>query len=145
MPSDLSSSELQEHADASLVPPTAERDAEDDEISLLDLLIVLAERKRIILSVTAVFAILAIIVSLILPTRYTATVTLLSPQQGTSMSAALASQLGSMGSMAALAGGSHGHRCTCSSRWALKQSTCCIVRHWSTILVNPMSVQKGKI
>jgi len=40
--------------------------------------------------------------------RYTATVTLLSPQQNTSMGAALASQLGSMGGMAALAGGSLG-------------------------------------
>jgi len=106
MPSDLSSSELQEHANPSAVPSVAERVTDEDEISLLDLLIVLAERKRIILWVTTVFAILAIIVSLILPTRYTATVTLLSPQQGTSMSAALASQLGSMGSMAALAGGS---------------------------------------
>jgi uncharacterized protein involved in exopolysaccharide biosynthesis len=78
----------------------------DDEISLLDLLIVLAERKRIILLVTAVFAIVAIIISLLLPPRYIATVTLLPPQQGSSMGAALASQLGSMGGMAALAGGS---------------------------------------
>jgi uncharacterized protein involved in exopolysaccharide biosynthesis len=108
MPSDLSSSELQEHADASVVPPTAAQVTGDEEISLLDLLIVLAERKRIILSVTAAFAIGAIIVSLLLPPRYTATVTLLPPQQGSSMGAALASQLGSMGGMAALAGGSLG-------------------------------------
>ena len=53
----------------------------DDEISLLDLLIVLAERKRIIFWVTAVFAILAIVISLLLPARYTATVTLMPPQQ----------------------------------------------------------------
>jgi len=106
MPSDLSSSELQEHADASLVPPTPTQVMGDDEISLLDLLIVLAERKRIILLVTAVFAIVAIIISLLLPPRYFATVTLLPPQQGSSMGAALASQLGSMGGMAALAGGS---------------------------------------
>jgi len=106
MPSDLSSSELQEHTDVSLAAPTAGRDAKDDEISLLDLLIVLAERKGIILSVTAAFAIGAIIVSLLLPTRYTATVTVLTPQQSSSMGAALASQLGSMGGMAALAGGS---------------------------------------
>jgi hypothetical protein len=106
MPSDLSSSELQEHADASLVPPTPTQVMGDDEISLLDLLIVLAERKRIILLVTAVFAIVAIIISLLLPPRYIATVTLLPPQQGSSMGAALASQLGSMGGMAALAGGS---------------------------------------
>jgi uncharacterized protein involved in exopolysaccharide biosynthesis len=80
----------------------------DDEISLLDLLIVLAERKRIIFAVTTVFAIGAIVVSLLLPPRYTATVTLLPPQQGSSMGAALASQLGNLGGMAALAGGSLG-------------------------------------
>lgn len=82
--------------------------SEDDGISLLDLLIVLAQHKRVIFGVTAVFAIFAIIISLLLPARYTATVTLLSPQQNTSMGAALASQLGSMGGMAALAGGSLG-------------------------------------
>jgi uncharacterized protein involved in exopolysaccharide biosynthesis len=108
MPSDLSSSELQEHADSPVVPPATAQVTGDDEISLLDLLIVLAERKRIILGITAVFAIGAIIVSLVLPPRYTATVTLLPPQQGSSMGAALASQLGNLGGMAALAGGSLG-------------------------------------
>ncbi len=105
MPSSLSSSELQEHADSSVIPPAAAQGAGDDEISLLDLLIVLAERKQIIFGITALFAIGAIIVSLILPPRYTASVTLLPPQQSSSMGAALASQLGSM---AALAGGGLG-------------------------------------
>ena len=77
---------------------------EEDEISLLDLLIVLAERKWVIFRVTAAFAVLAIVVSLLLPVRYTATVTLLPPQQNSSMGAALASQLGSLGGLAALAG-----------------------------------------
>jgi uncharacterized protein involved in exopolysaccharide biosynthesis len=108
MPSDLSSPELPEHADSSVVPPAAAPVKGDDEISLLDLLIVLAERKRIILGVTGLFAIGAIIVSLLLPPRYTATVTLLPPQQGSSMGSALASQLGNLGGMAALAGGSLG-------------------------------------
>ncbi len=81
---------------------------ENDEISVLDLLIVLADRKRVILWVTAAFAIVAIVVSLLLPKRYTATVTLLPPQQSSSMSTVLASQLGSLGGMAALAGGSLG-------------------------------------
>ncbi len=81
---------------------------EEAEISLLDLMIVLAERKRTILWVTAVFAIAAVVVSLLLPKRYTATVTLLPPQQNTSMGAALASQIGNLGGMAALAGGSLG-------------------------------------
>ena len=100
--------ELNEHADSPPTTPVAGYGAtEDDEISLLDLLIVIAERKRIVLRVTAVFAILAIIVSLLLPKSYTATVTLLPPQEGTSMGA-LASQLGNLGGMAALAGGGLG-------------------------------------
>jgi len=79
---------------------------EDDESSLLDLLIVLAERKRTILWVTVAFLILAVIVSLLLPVRYTAMVTLLPPQQNSSLSAQLAAQLGPMGGVAAsLAGG----------------------------------------
>jgi uncharacterized protein involved in exopolysaccharide biosynthesis len=108
MPSDLSSTEPQEHADSLVVPPDAAQVREDDEISLIDLLIVLAERKRIILGVTAVFAIGAIIVALVLPSRYTATVTLLPTQQNSSMGVTLASQLGNPGGMAALAGGSPG-------------------------------------
>jgi len=81
---------------------------EEEEVSLLDVLIVVAARKRFILLVTAVFAVLAIVLSLVLPVRYTAAVTLLPPQQSTSMASMLTSQLGSMGGVAALAGGSLG-------------------------------------
>lgn len=77
-------------------------------VSLLDLLIIAAERKRMIFGVTLGAAVLALIVSLLLPKNYTATVTLLPPQQNTSMAAAMASQLGGMGGMAALAGGGLG-------------------------------------
>jgi uncharacterized protein involved in exopolysaccharide biosynthesis len=107
MANEIPLTEPNERAD-SLSAPEASVHKESDEISLLDLLIVLAERKRVILTVTAIFAVLAIVISLILPTRYTATVTLLPPQQSSSMGAMLASQLGSMGGMAALAGGSLG-------------------------------------
>ncbi len=82
--------------------------SESDEISLLDIVIVLAERKGTILTVTIVLAILAIVISLVLPKRYTATVTLLTPQQNSSLSAALSSQLGSLSGVAALAGGGLG-------------------------------------
>lgn len=108
MSADSSLSELHEGSGSSAARPTAGRHTEDDEISLLDLLIVLAERKHIILSITAVFALLAIIISLILPNSYTATVTLLPPQQNSSIGAALTSQLGGLGGVAALAGGSLG-------------------------------------
>lgn len=80
----------------------------DQEISLLDLLIVLAERKWLIFKITASLAMVSIIVSFFLPIRYTATVLLLPPQQNSSLSAQLASQLGSLGSMAALAAGGGG-------------------------------------
>ena len=82
--------------------------SDSDEISLLDIAIVLAERKGTILKVTIVFVVLAIVISFVLPKRYTATVTLLTPQQNSSLSAALSSQLGSISSMAALAGGGLG-------------------------------------
>jgi uncharacterized protein involved in exopolysaccharide biosynthesis len=81
-----------------------------DEISLLEMLIVVAVHKRMVLLVTAGFAIIAALVSLILPQRYTATVTMLPPQQASPAGAALASQLGAMGGMAAMASGSFGFR-----------------------------------
>lgn len=88
----------------------ARREKRADEIALIDLLICIAERKRTVLWIICGFVILAIVTSFLLPQRYTATVTLLAPQQNSSMSAAFASQLNNMGSMAALAGGSFGLR-----------------------------------
>jgi tyrosine-protein kinase Etk/Wzc len=109
MPTDVPVSDLQEQLSPSTVPAVAAGiGRRKDEISLLDLLIVLAERKHFILGVTAGFAIAATAVSFLLPRRYTATVTLLPPQQNTSLGAQLASQLGSMGGMAmSLAGGTN--------------------------------------
>src|SRR6185312_5954686 len=82
--------------------------AADDEISLIDLLIVLAQRKRLILWVTGAFALVSAIIALLLPVRYTATVILLPPQQKSSLSEMFASQLGSLGGLSSLAGGSLG-------------------------------------
>ncbi len=79
-----------------------------DEISLIDILTVLAIRKNIILWVTGVVALASIVISLLLPRRYTASVVLLPPQQNSSLGTALATQVGSLGSMAALAGGTLG-------------------------------------
>lgn len=82
---------------------------EDDEVSLLDLLIILARKKWLIFKITAVFGIVALLVSLILPRRFTAVATVLPPQQNSSLSSMLASQLGgSLGSLAVLAGGGSG-------------------------------------
>ncbi len=79
-----------------------------DEITLFELLLVVAERWRTVLMVTAACAIVALVVSFLLPKSYTATVVLLPPQQNSSMASAIASQLGNLGPVAALAGGSLG-------------------------------------
>jgi uncharacterized protein involved in exopolysaccharide biosynthesis len=101
MPTEIPIAESNEQIDsppASRVPGRSE--VQDDQVSLLDLLIVLAQRKRFIFLITAVFAICAAIISLILPPRFTATVTLLPPQQNSTMSGMLASQMGGLASMA---------------------------------------------
>ena len=82
--------------------------SQKDEVLMLDLLIVLAERRKTILAVTVASAILTIFTSFFLPKRYTATVTLMPPQQNSSMASALASQLGNLSGMAAIAGGGLG-------------------------------------
>jgi uncharacterized protein involved in exopolysaccharide biosynthesis len=105
MATEIPVSDLREHIEMLPDDPSATPAGKDDEISLLDLLIVIAERKRVVFWVTAAFAILSIVVSLLLPVRYTATVVLLPPQQNNSLSAQLSSQFGSLGSMAALAAG----------------------------------------
>lgn len=81
---------------------------ENDEISLLDLLILLAERKRLVVYFTAGFAIVSLLVSLIWPKSFTATAVLMPPRQSSSMGSLLTAELGSLGGMAALAGSSLG-------------------------------------
>jgi uncharacterized protein involved in exopolysaccharide biosynthesis len=93
------------------IPPTAFSEPpvqHEDEISLLDLLIVLARHKRLIITMTLAFGGIGVLIALLLPKRYTAMTTVLPPQQNSSMAGALASQLGSLGAMASLAGGSLG-------------------------------------
>ena len=77
----------------------------DEEVSLLDLLIVLAKRRGLILKTTLGLALLGLLLAFVLPSRYTASTTILPPQQASSTGAALMSQLGSLGSVASLAGG----------------------------------------
>lgn len=69
--------------------------AQQNDLSLLDLLIILAANKRRLLTLTAAFALLSIIVSLVLPKKYEATVTLLPPphQENSSMNTTLAGGL----------------------------------------------------
>src|SRR6266581_7132983 len=85
--------------------------SDDDEISLLDLLIVLAKHKRIVLGVPLVAAIGASIISLLQPNIYTGTTRILPPQQSASAASALLSQLGgAVGGLAGVAGGALGIR-----------------------------------
>jgi uncharacterized protein involved in exopolysaccharide biosynthesis len=81
----------------------------EEEISLLDLFIVLVRHRRLILKIVVWTVLVGIILSLILPIRYMATTSILPPQQGASAGSALMAQLSnSLGSVASLAGGSLG-------------------------------------
>src|SRR5260221_7304415 len=83
----------------------------EDEIRLLDLIIVLAKHKRIVLGVPVVVAIGAAIISLVLPNIYTGTTRILPPQQSASATSALLNQLGgAFGGLAGAAGGALGIR-----------------------------------
>lgn len=75
----------------------------EDEISLLDLLIVLAKNKKLILGLPLAAAIVSAIYSLLLPPIYTATTRMLPPQQSQSAASAMLPQLG--GAMGGLASG----------------------------------------
>jgi len=91
--------------------PAGEDTSADDEVSLLDLLIVLAKHKRIVLGVPFVVGIAAAIISLLLPSIYTGTTRILPPQQSASAASALLNQLGgALGGFAGLAGGAVGVR-----------------------------------
>jgi uncharacterized protein involved in exopolysaccharide biosynthesis len=83
----------------------------ETEVSVLDILVLLAGRKRFIVRFVLGAAVLATVVSFLLPVRYEAKIVLLPPQQNSSMGSALSGQLGNMGSLgslAALAGGGLG-------------------------------------
>jgi uncharacterized protein involved in exopolysaccharide biosynthesis len=70
-----------------------------DEFNLLDLLIVLAKHKRLVLGFPLAAVLMAAIVSLILPSTYTATAKILPPQQSQSNAVAILGQLGAIGQL----------------------------------------------
>lgn len=74
----------------------------EDEISLLDLAIVLAKHKRTIIGLPIVAGVIAIVVTLLMTPFFTATTKILPPQQGASTASAMLAQLGGL---AGLAGG----------------------------------------
>jgi len=90
---------------------SGEDESAEDEINLLDLLIVLAKHKRLVLGVPLAAGILAAIASLLLPNIYTGTTRILPPQQSASAASALLSQLGgALGGIGGAAGGALGIR-----------------------------------
>ena len=85
--------------DKALKPSLQEQ---SEQVGWIDLAIMLAMRKRLILSVTAAAFILSAAVSMFLPNQYRADVTILPPQQdSSSMAAAMLSQLGGAAGLAA--------------------------------------------
>jgi tyrosine-protein kinase Etk/Wzc len=83
----------------------------EGEVSVLDILVVLLERKRFIVRFVVGAALLAIVVSFLLPVQYEAKIVLLPPAQNSSIGSSLMGQLGglgALGSLASLAGGSLG-------------------------------------
>lgn len=73
------------------------------EVSLLDIVVLLVGHKRFIVRFVLGAAVLAILVSFLLPVRYQAQTVLLPPQQNSSVGSALLGQLGNMGSLGGLA------------------------------------------
>src|SRR5438094_293739 len=89
--------------------PSAENLSADNEANLLDLLIVLAKHKKLVLGIPFAVAIAAAIVSLLLPNVYTGTTRMLPPQQSASAASALLTQLGgALGGLTGAAGGALG-------------------------------------
>ena len=83
----------------------------ETEVSLLDMLVLLLGRKRFIVRFVLGSALLASIISLLLPVRYEAKIVLLPPMQNSSIGASLIGQmggLGALGSLASLASGGLG-------------------------------------
>ncbi len=75
--------------------------------SVIDLLIVLARNKRWVLRFTTVVGLFAAILSFLLPSWYTASTVILPPQGG-SLTSSLLSQVGGMGALELLTGGTLG-------------------------------------
>lgn len=83
-------------------PPAPGAGEPDEGGRVLDLLIVVAKRKWFVLKFVGAAAILSIVISLLLPSLYTAETRLMPPQQSQSMS--VTAMLGQLGPLASLAG-----------------------------------------
>src|SRR5438445_9527297 len=90
-------------------PKDTSSTADEYEFKFLDLLIVLAKHKRIVVGVPFAAAIAAAIISVLMPNSYTGTSRILPPQQSASAASALLNQLGgALGGLGGIAGGALG-------------------------------------
>lgn len=96
--SDITQNENQNSV-AEQVPGT-----EEEQFSMLDLLIILAEQKALVLGLPFLMAIITAGMTLLLANVYTATTRILPPQSQSSASAMLAQQLGGLAGLAGAAG-----------------------------------------
>jgi uncharacterized protein involved in exopolysaccharide biosynthesis len=85
--------------------PVSPEHADEDEISLLDVFIVLAKHKRLVLGLPAIAAVLAVVVVLLIPKIYTGTTKILPPQQGQSAASAMLAQFGALAGAAGATAG----------------------------------------
>lgn len=74
-----------------------------DEVDAIDLLLVLARHKKRILQITLATALVALVVAFLLPNMYTATTTILPPQQKQSALNAMVGQLGALAKLGGMA------------------------------------------
>ncbi|MFP5207582.1 MAG: GumC family protein [Acidobacteriota bacterium] len=79
-----------------------------NESPLLDLILVVVRRRKTVAWTTAICVLAGILLAVFLPKEYTADVTLLPPQEESSLSSALSSELGGLDTLAKLAGGGLG-------------------------------------
>src|SRR5450631_830536 len=87
-------SKLVIHAETIAHEKEAGRPRNDNEVSVLDIVALLAGRKRFIVRFVLGAAVLATVVSFLLPVRYEAKIVLFPPAQNSSMGSALLGQLG---------------------------------------------------
>ncbi len=90
---------------ASATPPNADQALPDDEISLLDLLQVVADNLRLLLLGPLAVGLAALGISFLLTPTFTAKTQFLPPQQQQSAAASMIASLGSLGGLAGAAAG----------------------------------------
>jgi uncharacterized protein involved in exopolysaccharide biosynthesis len=107
-----STSEFVAKAETESAPSPAQKSEDSlpsaNGLSIRELRTLAINHRRLILGATIGAGILAGLISLFIPNQYTAVTTLLAPQQSTSLSSILNTQLGSLSSLGAMASGGLG-------------------------------------